>query len=279
VQRCYYTPVTCYQTRTYYEPVTTYRTSYYYEPVTTYRYSCYFDPCTCCYQQVACPTTCYRLRSQCCPVTSYLQRCCYVPVTSYKQCCYYEPVTTCCTPCCTPGCPTVSAPPCNGNGGTPSVTESTNGVPSIPTSPPATKPGVSESVAPSTSSNYNQYIAPQASGTNRHVPPAQPKLSNPTPPPPAVKLDRIVSLKGHNLEGQVTRGDQAPHSGARLLFVNVDRGGVQETAHADTSGEFRVTLASGNWLVYVHGPDGKPVFQTKVAVKENETRQVRLTSR
>src|SRR5581483_9653144 len=35
VQRCYYQPVTIYQTSHYYEPVTTYRTSYYYEPVTT----------------------------------------------------------------------------------------------------------------------------------------------------------------------------------------------------------------------------------------------------
>src|SRR5947209_7231330 len=100
VQRCYYQPVTCYQTKTYYEPVTTYRTSYYYEPVTSYRYSCYYDPCTCSYQQVACPTTCYRLRSQCCPVQSWVQRCCQVPVTSYHRSFYWEPVTSCCTPTC-----------------------------------------------------------------------------------------------------------------------------------------------------------------------------------
>src|SRR5262249_34417759 len=115
VQRCYYQPVTCYQTKTYYEPVTTYRTSYYYEPVTSYRYSCYLDPCTCSYQQVACPQTCYRLRSQCCPVTSYLQRCCQVPVTSYRLSYYYEPVTTCATPACpspcAPGAPAVGEQP------------------------------------------------------------------------------------------------------------------------------------------------------------------------
>ena len=95
VQRCYYQPVTCYQTKTCYEPVTTYRTSYYYEPVTSYRYSCYYDPCTCTSQQVATPVTCYQLRSQCCPVQSWVQRCSQVPVTTYKQSFYYEPVTSC----------------------------------------------------------------------------------------------------------------------------------------------------------------------------------------
>ena len=73
VQRCFYQPVTVYQTKTYYEPVTTYRTSYYCEPVTTYRCSCYYDPCTCSYQQRAIPTTCYQLRCQKCPVTSVVQ--------------------------------------------------------------------------------------------------------------------------------------------------------------------------------------------------------------
>ncbi len=277
VQRCYYQPVTTYQTRTYYEPVTTYRTSYYYEPVTSYRYSYYRDPCTGCCQQVACQVTCYRLRSQCCPVTSYLQRCCLSPVTSYQQAFYYEPVTTCCT---TSGAsPWPAAPPCNGAPGV--QDRSTAPAPGVSDRPGAPTQRYSDTMPPAPMSGLRQ-LAPLNPQLAVPVAPARPPGAN-TPgspsPPPAVKLERIVALPDHNVEGQVVREDRAPQAHARLLFVSALGQAMQQPVTADAAGQFRVTLASGGWLVYLHGADGKPVFHTKIDVRENETRQVRLTCR
>jgi hypothetical protein len=268
VQRCFYQPVTCYKQVTFYEPVTTYRTSYYYEPVTSYRYSCFFDPCTCSYKQVAQPVTSFRLRSQCCPVTSYLQRCALQPVTTYRQVNYYEPVTTCCTttvgaavPGIAPGAAPVTPAP-------PSATEGTT--PNGNGSPPPTN---SESQSPNT-------------GRLRPMPPAegnayrQPNLKTPAavPPGPNVRLERIVSLPGPSLSGQVLSSGR-PQAGARVLLVSADKARTKQTVTADKSGRFEVTLTSGSWLVYVHGADGKPVFQDKVEVRDDSPRQVVLTSR
>jgi hypothetical protein len=289
VQRCYYQPVTTYQTQSYYEAVTTYRTSYYYEPVTTYRYSCYFDPCTCSYQQVACPQTCYRLRSQCCPVQSWVQRCCQVPVTSYQRCSYWEPVTTCCQPTCytPPPCPApapaVTAVPAAP--AAPSVTEPPPAAPAVPgvteqRYPPV--PGVREykNGNPSYDRGYDPTMPP-ASGTLRPVPrvEAPSKPIAPAPPPPAVRLDRIAAIDRAQVEGQVVGGGNVPQAGARVLFVSLNRQGPQESATANAAGQFQVALASGAWLVYVHGADGKPVFHSKIEVRGNETRQVTLVSR
>jgi hypothetical protein len=303
VQRCYYQPVTSYTTKTYYEPVTTYRTSYYYEPVTSYRYSCYVDPCTGCSHQVACPTTCYRLRSQCCPVQSWAQRCCQVPVTTYQQSFYYEPVTTCCTPPAPTCCPTAYNPPCPpaASAAVPQGTYSAppSGASSIaPYTPPAVteqnaSPGVREypdaSKTPSGSPLYDRYYpAPQtptmppASGAALR--PAAPRLPVVPPAPvpvapPAVKLERIVAGPAAQLQGQVVSNDNAPRAGARVMFVSAARQGPQSTVTADTAGKFRVTLASGGWLVYVKGVDDKPVFYSKIDVRDNENRQVTLVSR
>jgi hypothetical protein len=260
VQRSYYQPVTTYKQVSYYEAVTTYRTSYYYEPVTTYRYSCYYDPCTCRYQQVATPCTSYRLRSQCCPVTSYLQRCALQPVTSYQQVCYYEPVTTCCTT-------TVGAPVMGMAPGTttqpPSVTEGQQ-------QPMTNPPGVTESQMPNTS---RLQPMPRVEGGSLR----QPETKAPATAP-NVRLDRIVSLPSHNLSGQVVSQGR-PQAGARVLLVSADRSRTQQTVTADSRGEFQVKLASGSWLVYVHGADGKPIFQDKVDVRDGASRQVVLTSR
>jgi hypothetical protein len=295
VQRCYYQPVTTYQTRTYYEPVTTYRTSYYYEPVTSYRYSCYYDPCTCSYKQVACPTTCYQLRSQCCPVQSWVQRCCSVPVTTYQQCSYYEPVTTCCTP--PPCCPTsyavpvvseapaVATPPPAGTVQPPPAGPAQPGVVEGRSTPapavretPGTTPGGSNPV-------YDRYYPmPPASGSSLRQPPPRLPVTPPAPvpaqAPPSVKLDRIVAVPTPMLKGQVVRlDDNAPQAGARLMFVSAAQKGPQQSVTADSTGQFRVTLASGGWLVYVHGADGKPIFHSKIDLRDNETRQVTLVSR
>jgi hypothetical protein len=283
VQRCYYQPVTCYQTQTYYEPVTTYRTSYFYEPVTTYRYSCYFDPCTCSYQQVACPQTCYRLRSQCCPVQSWIQRCCQVPVTTYQRCSYWEPVTTCCQPtcCAPPPCPApavaVQAAPV-----APSVTEQSAAPPGVTEQRYPPVPGVKE--YKNGSSTYDRSYdpaMPPASGMLRPVPQvsAPEKPVAPAAPPPTVRLDRIAAIDGAQVEGRVVGNGNAPQAGARILFVSMSRQGPQEAVTANAAGQFQVSLASGGWLVYIHGPDGKPVYHSKIEVRNNETRQVTLVSR
>jgi hypothetical protein len=278
VQRCYYQPVTCYQTKTYYEPVTTYRTSYYYEPVTSYRYSCYYDPCTCSYQQVACPTTCYRLRSQCCPVQSWVQRCCSVPVTSYQQAFYWEPVTTC-TPAVAAPAPAPACPP---------LSQAVPGAqaPPIGTAPP--RPAVDE--IPNRNGGLQQRYYPQpdgippASGSSyRQLPPQNPAPSwKSTPPPaaaPAVRLDRITAAPAGQLQGQVVSTDNRPCGDMRVLFVSADRRLPRQTVDADRSGHFQVTLEPGGWLVYLQGIDGRPTFQKKIDVRDQEKSEMTLVSR
>ncbi len=297
VQRCYYQPVTSYQARSYYEPVTSYRTSYYYEPVTSYRYSCYFDPCTCSYQQVAQPVTSYRLRSQCCPVQSWVQRCQYVPVTTYQQSFYYEPVTTCCsTNGGVVGAPVDGVPPVGARAvPPPAVTEQRSTAP--PTVGESTERGANgglpynrsyypqgsegappRSPAPGEGSGTFQQPMPKASNLSLH--PVVPRAPAPIPPPPPrVKLDRIVSVPQGQVEGQVVRQGQDPWPGARVLFVSTDRQLPQQTVTANARGQFRVTLASGGWLVYVPGRDGKPVFHSKIDVRDPEKRLGILVSR
>jgi hypothetical protein len=95
-----------------------------------------------------------------------------------------------------------------------------------------------------------------------------------------VRLDRIVSLPGPNVEGQVTRsGNRQPTAGARLLFVRAEADTTQQTAVADLDGRFRATLSSGNWLVYVRDRDGVPVFQQKFQVSDSSTVPLTLVSR
>lgn len=310
VQRCYYQPVTSYTTKTYYEPVTTYRTSYYYEPVTTYRYSCYYDPCTGCSQQTACPTTSYRLRSQCCPVQSWVQRCCQVPVTSYRQCSYWEPVTSCCTPqpACCPTSYQAAAP-------APAVQEHVQAAPAAPNYAAPAAPNYAAPAAPAVTEQRQAPAVqeyPQRNGGNggsgsplydRYYPPASPapsqmpktegsSLRQPAPrlpviapapvpvTPPAVKLDRIVSLPHSNLYGRVVAAnDDAPRANARLMFVSEAKSAAEQQVSADADGQFRVSLAKGGWLVYVQGNDNKPVFHSKIDVRDNESRRVVLVSR
>jgi hypothetical protein len=213
VQRCYYQPVTCYQTKTYYEPVTTYRTSYYYEPVTSYRYSCYYDPCTCQYQQVACPTTSYQLRSQCCPVQSWVQRCCRVPVTNYQAYSVWEPVTSCCTPT-APACP-----PANGYAVAPQTAQPQTIQPQQTYSSPGVteqrlvpQPGVREYREGGTNGSgsplYDQNFPPNSRGTSLQQNP-MPRQPAPLPDsPPKVKLQNIVAIPNPPVTAQIVRNDK-----------------------------------------------------------------------
>lgn len=294
VQRCYYQPVTCYQTRSYYEPVTTYRTSYYYEPVTSYRYSSYYDPCTGCCQQVACPQTCYRLRAQCCPVQSWVQRCCQVPVTSYRQCSYWEPVTTCSAPsaCCAPS--SCCAAPCSAEVAAPGYS-----APAASATPPYTSPGVAEqrNGPPAGVREYSDQGAPlnpdrrYYPNTDPNAPPTMPgaepqKYRQPQPRstpqpirPPNVKLDRMVSTPASYVQGQLVRRDNQPQSGARLMFVSAAKNGPRQTVTTDATGKFQVSLASGAWLLYEYGADNRPVFHSKIEMRDRDNERVTIVSR
>jgi hypothetical protein len=280
VQRCYYKAVTCYQTRTYCEPVTTYRTSYYYEPVTSYRYSCYVDPCTGCTHQVACPVTCYQLRAQCCPVQSWVQRCCSVPVTTYQRCTYWEPQTCCTTP--QPCCPTNGA--VGGVVQAPGVT--------VPNAPVVQEQQQFQPQQQQFQPQQQQFQTPPPptidekktgpGGVNQYYPPSnapgasfrQPLPGNPAPvrpvspnPAPAVRPDRIASAPSAQIEGQVVRMDRTPRGGARVTFISAQRRQLPSQAvTANAAGRFQVNLASGGWLVYVAGPDGRQAFHSRIEV-------------
>jgi hypothetical protein len=283
VQRCYYQPVTTYQSQSYYEPVTTMQTSYYYEPVTSYRYSCYYDPCTCSYQQVATPVTSYSLRAQCCPVQSWVQRCAQVPVTSYQKACYLEPRTTCCqttvgalipAQCDTPGVvPNYGAPPAYGAGPPQIHASPPNGVqPQVPAGPPQIK----DNLAPHGPNVGNTSFTPRIAYT------AQPNwqvtnhAQNKAQAPP-VKLERIVFGPESFVEGQIVRKDQTPNSGANILFVSADNG-ARHTATANAAGRFQIHLAKGNWLVYVPGRDGTPLFHSRVNVNDNQAARINVVN-
>lgn len=286
-QRCFYQPVTSYQTQTYYEPVTTYRTSYYYEPVTSYRMSCYYDPCSCSYQQVATPVTSYQLRAQSCPVQSWVSRCVQVPVTSYQKSCYWQPQTTCCT--------TTEGALIPVNGAAPAPPAAPAAPPSITPVPPITNspapPNVEERRSPPPANNgepkqngtgsptYDRYYPPQ--GQPAQFQP-QPRLGTPTfspaPPPPPVKLDRIVVGPDAQVDGQVVRSDNAPRPGAKVLFVNTATG-QRETITANGAGRFRAELPGGDWLVFLHGVDGTPMFYTRLAVVPQRTASLTVLSR
>jgi hypothetical protein len=93
-----------------------------------------------------------------------------------------------------------------------------------------------------------------------------------------VRLDRIVVAPQAQLEGQIVQSNQRPFSGAQLTFVNASRQRPHESVTVNESGQFRVTLASGGWLVYVRGNDGKAAFHSKIDLRDSETRQVTLVS-
>jgi hypothetical protein len=97
--------------------------------------------------------------------------------------------------------------------------------------------------------------------------------------PPKVRLEQIVSLPVPTLQGQVIGSDRQPQAGARVSFVSTARQEPHHSVTANAAGQFRVTLASGQWLVYVDGRDGKPVFLTKVELRDDDNRQLTLVRR
>ena len=112
----------------------------------------------------------------------------------------------------------------------------------------------------------------------------QPQLQAPVPYAPApprqrVRLDRIASQPGHDLQGQLVAAGRPPLPGTRILFVNADQSGARQTAATDERGQFRVSLASGSWLIYVQDAQGNSVFHRKVEVGGSRPHQITLVSR
>src|SRR5262249_49406210 len=80
------------------------------------------------------------------------------------------------------------------------------------------------------------------------------------PPPRGAHRAASGPTPSHAGGGQVVRGNTAPRSGARVMSVSPAPPGPQESVTADAQGRFRASLASGSWLVYVYGADGKPEY-------------------
>jgi hypothetical protein len=279
IQRCYYQPVTTYQTQTCYEPVTTYTTKTYYEPVTTYRYSCYYDPCSCSYQQVATPVVSYVARQQCCPVQTWVQRCCQVPVTAYQKSFYWEPQTTCCTT--TSGPPVVAVP--GAPPGQPPVVVTPPGVEGRQTPPPPTVDGKSN--GGSGSPLYDQYYGQpkdQQQSQYRQLAPNGPLPVPAKPgalPPPSVKLERIALGNDTAVEGKVVSAANAPKAGVRLTFVSAQRQSADKTVTSNAAGQFQVQLPPGGWLVYVRTAEGQEIFHSRIEIDAQHQTPIVLVSR
>src|SRR5581483_11180109 len=109
------------------------------------------------------------------------------------------------------------------------------------------------------------------------VPAAQPAA--PSQAPPRVRLERIAALPDSNLNGVVVTTARVPQANTRVLFVSADQAGGRQAVTADTHGRFRVSLASGSWLVYVQDSHGRQVFQRRVDVTENQPHTMTLVSR
>jgi hypothetical protein len=208
-------------------------------------------------------------------------------VTSYQLSYYYEPVTTCCTT--TVGAPIYGQLPAGAAaapGGAPPVVGEGRQVPTP--QPPSV--GEGREFAPSTS-NGTQYdrnaapYMPKAADSSYY---RQPRLQSPVPAqpaappnqaPPRVRLERIAVLPDQSMDGLVVSSDRVPQANARVLFVHAEQAGGRQAVTADTRGRFRVTLASGSWLVYLEDGRGKQVFQRRVEVGGDQPRTMTLVSR
>jgi hypothetical protein len=289
IQRSYYQPVTTMETRTEMVPVTTYRSSYYYEPVTSYRYSSYYDPSSCGCTQVAVPSVSYQLREQKCPVQSWVSRCVQVPVQGYQKVDYWQPQTTCCNT--TLGAPVYGAqPPPQIQSAPPPSIAPIEGPPSISgnktqgtgTSKPwdayyppiqPNQPVMPEIRSSNPSTSWQPQLGqPVPVQTNSPAPQMQPRQG------PPVKFDRIAVGPNSQVEGQVVRSDNSPKASAKILFVNASTG-KRHTIYANTAGRFQAELASGSWLVYLHGANDIAFYHSRVDVNGAQTRQVNLVSR
>jgi hypothetical protein len=109
--------------------------------------------------------------------------------------------------------------------------------------------------------------------------PIQTNLPQPQPKQnPPVKFDRIAVGPNSQVEGQVVRSDNSPKASAKILFVNASTG-QRQTIYANTAGRFNAELATGSWLVYLHGANDIAVYNGRIDVNGAQARQVNLVSR
>ncbi|MGE3804751.1 MAG: hypothetical protein AB7K24_08780, partial [Gemmataceae bacterium] len=65
---------------------------------------------------------------------------------------------------------------------------------------------------------------------------------------------------------------------ARLMYVSLEPQGARHQVQAGNDGQFAVQHASGGWLDNIQGTDNRPVFHSKIEVRDNETRQMTLVA-
>jgi len=70
-----------------------------------------------------------------------------------------------------------------------------------------------------------------------------------------------------------------PQGGTRLVFSSTEKSAAKFSAQADPTGRFSVELPPGEWLIYMTGKDGNPVYHSQINVKNNDQRLVTVVSR
>ena len=93
-----------------------------------------------------------------------------------------------------------------------------------------------------------------------------------------IGVSAVVAMVSIGQGAQAAVQAQIDSIGTNLLFVSAGGHLPRQTVATDPAGRFRVTVASGGWLVYVQGEDGKPIFQHKIEVLDNQTRQLNLVN-
>ena len=58
-----------------------------------------------------------------------------------------------------------------------------------------------------------------------------------------------------------------------------DRLAPRQVVSANSAGRFYVTLAAGGWMVFINGPEGTPVFHSRIEIGDRQAPQVTLVSR
>jgi len=100
-----------------------------------------------------------------------------------------------------------------------------------------------------------------------------------SPPAPAVKVDRIAFRAEARVDGQVMRLDRTPRAGAQVHVHQRPAQAPNQTVTANGAGRFQANLASGSWLVYVNGSDGRHVFHSRIEVDGKRPSQLTVVAR
>jgi hypothetical protein len=174
----------------------------------------------------------------------------YGPTTTYypDPCCRVGPVRRFLRRVFRPSCP----PPCARCAPAPVV------VPCLPAAPPVVW------VPPGPPVRLSPPILPQ--GTLPPPPIGQPSSlkSDPLPPPPPVRFDRIASRRCDDGAGHL------------VTLVQVGKSDSRKQAETDETGRFSVELTPGTWVVYVKDAAGKSVERGRLIIREQKVVRVRI---